>query len=50
MGELNFWISGLVEEVEMVRKEAEAADGEIEKRYITNFHLTEAYQSFGAYW
>lgn len=34
----------------MVRKEAESARNEVEKRYIANFHPTEAYQSFDAYW
>lgn len=39
----------LVEEVEISMREAESAGNEAEKRYMANFCLMEAYQSFGAY-
>lgn len=50
VGELNYQISNLVEDVEVARKEVESAGSEIKKRCIANFHLTKAYQSFSAYW
>lgn len=50
VGKLNFRVSGLTEEVEMVRKEVESAGSEAEKHYVANFHLIEEYQSFAKYW
>lgn len=50
LGELNSRISGLVEEVETTKMEAESIGNDAEKRYIANFHLMEAYQGFSIYW
>lgn len=47
--EPNFYISSLVEEVETVRREAESTGNKVNKRYIANFHLMEAYQRFAIY-
>lgn len=49
MWELRLRVSGLTEETETIRREAQFAGSEAEKRYIANFHLTEVYQSFAKY-
>lgn len=47
---MNSRISDLVKEVETTTRKAESAGNKAEKRYIVNFHLAEAYQSFANYW
>lgn len=43
VGDLNSRVFDLIEEVEMGRREAESTRSKAEKRYIVNFHLTDAY-------
>lgn len=47
---LSVQVSSLTEEVEDARKEAEVVGSEAEKRFISNFHLTEMYKNFAIYW
>lgn len=48
--ELDSRVSGLIEELEMTRKEAESVSSGAKKHYTSNFHLTQAYQGFAKYW
>lgn len=45
-GEVGLGVSCLTKKVEMGMREVESTGSEVEKRYIANFHLAVAYQSF----